>query len=388
VQERGKDRRSGNTPQEEMTVARAEERLKLGKGAAFAKGRFKRLRQAEETWEADFRALPKPVTQSQTHYLGMVVAPDCSFLADARVEGRPTANDMATLLSHAMRRPLAGKAQARLPFLPLVAWNTSPSKGSRSIFSTFCRMNCVSAVVEGLLLGPVKGRYSSKVFFLALSFCLRGREWVRAVNQEFPDITVLLTFGYAVAQPGGRARDRSEAPYGLLADFLDGVLDACSNETTVVDAWESAYPYKERRQFERAYETIKGEALGWTAVPGKYRKQVQAGFGIWMDYDWRKKGWDTADFSKNHFRPAEFEGAVRSALRVSDRYVWVYTEQPRWWTGAKLPQAYVDALTNARKGVRPARGAPAEKSKAPPVKKVGTIDLGEGPRPVVQGARD
>jgi hypothetical protein len=93
-----------------VTVARAEERLKLGKGAAFVKGRFKRLRQADETWEADFRALPRPVTQSQTHYRGMVVSPDGSFLAESRVEGRPTVNDLATLLDHAMRRPLAGKA--------------------------------------------------------------------------------------------------------------------------------------------------------------------------------------------------------------------------------------------------------------------------------------
>jgi hypothetical protein len=43
------------------------------------------------------------------HYLGMVVAPDGSFLADSHVEGRPTVNDMARLLAHAMRRPLAGK---------------------------------------------------------------------------------------------------------------------------------------------------------------------------------------------------------------------------------------------------------------------------------------
>ena len=55
-------------------MAREEEKLKLGKGAAFVKGRFKRLRQEDETWEADFQALPKPITQSQTHYLGMVVA--------------------------------------------------------------------------------------------------------------------------------------------------------------------------------------------------------------------------------------------------------------------------------------------------------------------------
>jgi hypothetical protein len=93
-----------------VTVPREEEKLRLGKNAAFVKTRLKRLRQEDETWEADFQALPKPVTQSQTHYLGMVVAPDGSFLADSHVEGRPTVNDMAPPLANAMRRPLAGKA--------------------------------------------------------------------------------------------------------------------------------------------------------------------------------------------------------------------------------------------------------------------------------------
>ena len=32
------------------------------------------------------------------------VAPDNTLLADSHVEGRPTVNDMATLLAHAMRR--------------------------------------------------------------------------------------------------------------------------------------------------------------------------------------------------------------------------------------------------------------------------------------------
>jgi hypothetical protein len=49
--------------------------------------------------------------QSQTHYRGMVVTqPDATLLAESQVDGRPTVNDMATLLAHAMRRPLAGKA--------------------------------------------------------------------------------------------------------------------------------------------------------------------------------------------------------------------------------------------------------------------------------------
>ena len=67
-----------------------------------------------------------------------------------------------------------------------------------------------------------------------------------------------------------------------------------------------------------------------------------------MDYDWRKNGWNLTDFSKNHFTPAQFESTVRSALTVSEGYVWIYTEQPRWWTGERLPQEYVEALTRAR----------------------------------------
>jgi hypothetical protein len=96
--------------QKEFPMPREEEKLRLGKGTAFVKGPLKRLRQEDETWEADFQAIPKPITQSETHYRGMVVAPDGSVLAESQVEGRPTVNDMAMLLAHAMRRPLTGKA--------------------------------------------------------------------------------------------------------------------------------------------------------------------------------------------------------------------------------------------------------------------------------------
>jgi hypothetical protein len=87
------------------------ENLTLGKGVAFVKSRLKRLPQDDDTWEADFEALPQPIMQSETHYLGMVVEKqDGWFLAELTVQGRPTVNDLATLLAHAMRRPLAGTA--------------------------------------------------------------------------------------------------------------------------------------------------------------------------------------------------------------------------------------------------------------------------------------
>jgi hypothetical protein len=54
-------------------VPRKKESLTHGKGSAFVKGRLKRLRQEDDTWEADFRALPKPMMQTETHYVGLVV---------------------------------------------------------------------------------------------------------------------------------------------------------------------------------------------------------------------------------------------------------------------------------------------------------------------------
>ena len=52
---RGGTGRMGEADQEEVTVAKQRHELKLGKGSAFVKTRLKRLRQEDETWEADFR---------------------------------------------------------------------------------------------------------------------------------------------------------------------------------------------------------------------------------------------------------------------------------------------------------------------------------------------
>jgi hypothetical protein len=88
-------------------VAAGENELKLGKGVAFVKSQLRRLPQENETWEADFRALPKPISKGGTHYVGMVLTqPDGFLRAEAEIERSPTVNDLATLLAHAMKRPL------------------------------------------------------------------------------------------------------------------------------------------------------------------------------------------------------------------------------------------------------------------------------------------
>jgi hypothetical protein len=87
-------------------------RLKLGKRATFVKTRLKQLPQEKETWEVNFRALPKPTDQADTHYLGLAVAlPRGDPLVYLPVEYTPTVNDLADLLADAMRRPLTGLAR-------------------------------------------------------------------------------------------------------------------------------------------------------------------------------------------------------------------------------------------------------------------------------------
>jgi len=175
----------------------------------------------------------------------------------------------------------------------------------------------------------------------------RGREWIRAINAEFPGVTLVMTVGYAPTQPHGLEK-RSSIHYGLLADFLDGVIEAMSPETRVVDGWEASFAYREKNQFKTAYDTMRKKAVGWTASPDRYKRQVRAGFGIWLDNESDTRGWDAQDHGKNYRTPSDFERTVSDALATTDGYVWIYSQKARWWSGPRVPKAYVDALARAK----------------------------------------
>jgi hypothetical protein len=184
----------------------------------------------------------------------------------------------------------------------------------------------------------------------------RGREVMEAFQDGYPDVTIFLTFGYCLpwAQTGGK-RPLSDASYGLLAPMLDGMVEAAHGKTRLVDGHELSYSYKDSAQFTAAYRTMQIGLLPIVADHEKYPKVFSLGFGIWLDHDWRKEGWNETDFSKNHFTPTQFEASVRKALETSDEYVWIYSETPRWWsnegTSVKLPPAYDEAIRRARKGL-------------------------------------
>ncbi len=185
----------------------------------------------------------------------------------------------------------------------------------------------------------------------------RGREVMGAFQEGFPDLTVLLTFGHSLPRTTSEKGKKplAESGYGLLAPFLDGMVEAAEGDARIVDGFELSYGYKEPARFDAGYRLMKEGVLPIVADPAKYGRVVSAGFGLWMDYDWRKRGWDAGDPAKNYFTPESFGASLRRALERSDAYVWVYTETPRWWSEGgirvKLPDAYEAAIRRARKGL-------------------------------------
>jgi len=169
----------------------------------------------------------------------------------------------------------------------------------------------------------------------------RGREVMRAFQAEAPGLRLFLTFGYNLPE----VRPDS---YGLLAAFLDGLFEEAAGETQIVDGFEFSYPYRSPQDFERGYRNVVGAGRRLSAVPEAYRARLSVGFGIWLDWNWRYEGWSTDDLAVNYFTPQALDTALAAALRRSDRYVWLYNEQPRWWPRARLPEAYIAAVRRAR----------------------------------------
>ena len=172
----------------------------------------------------------------------------------------------------------------------------------------------------------------------------RGREVMTAIAAHLPKAVLLSLYAYTLPlSERERGKRLEDTGYGLLPAFYDGLLEAMPAGAFLVDGYEPAYAFKERRQFLEGYRRIRRDAVDLSAVPDRYRQHVKAGFGLWLDY--RQK--------LEHFTPAEFRQAVSAALEISNGYVWIYSHGPRFFPAANVAPSYIDALAEARRGVRP-----------------------------------
>lgn len=221
---------------------------------------------------------------------------------------------------------------------------------------------------------PSKGHTFAETLAVARR---RGAQFMRAIAAECPE-AVLLTLWLNSANLAAGAMDDPAAilvssNQGLLPAFVDGMLDALPQSMILVDGCENAYRYDSAEDYLYAFNAIR-QSNGPAArlVSGenrpKYRGQVQAGFGFYLDayVNPETSPWYIGGHGGS--RLARLRQNLQHARQVCDEYVWVYGEQYRWWPrGYSDPSAsrgkmWEDAMPGLSRAIRWAHdlGAAAE----------------------------
>lgn len=210
----------------------------------------------------------------------------------------------------------------------------------------------------------------------------RGREVMEAMAEEYPEMTLFSMFlnggnayssffktegngghpshfyfdGSKVKPAGPESPSQVQerkAPlekieggsYNLLPAFVNGWLDAIPPGMTMIDGLEQTYTSAEEARFIGWAHSVHNTAIPLVAPENrlKYRGQVQAGFGIYLDAYINEPGSryyvgpapedvGAADgIASKYPRIRRLEGSVRSAIENTDEYVWMWGEKYRWW---------------------------------------------------------
>ena len=178
----------------------------------------------------------------------------------------------------------------------------------------------------------------------------RGAEWMHAVQQAYPTITIII-----IQNTGWHGN-------GLVQHFVRGMLQT-RGQATLIDGGSDAYSHITHRDFAGLRK-----AAASTHASDPLFSPLQYAFGIWVDPNPNQYGgWHTEaeHFERNYRSPLELEQTLYGALTVADEYVWLYVWHPAVWftprvrprpmlsqcklcPHAKVPDAYLRALTACR----------------------------------------
>lgn len=182
----------------------------------------------------------------------------------------------------------------------------------------------------------------------------RGRQVMKAVAVEYPDITIFCYFMNIVNLDAANKENPKMVlqgkNYNLYPAFIDGWLDACLPSMKFVDGCEvPGFGLNSPAEYSSNFSLVKNDCQQLVSPENraKYRTQVKVGFPIWMNVYFNPPG-STYSIDMKGMSPVErLRYNASSALRVSDEYVWIYSEIYPWWsTSGREPAA---------KGMKPGR---------------------------------
>ena len=168
----------------------------------------------------------------------------------------------------------------------------------------------------------------------------RGREVFSGVFAEFPDAKVLsyrllsLDKAYMNDVDGRYLRDfLMRKGTELIHHFADGMLDALTPEATLIEGLEDGYAWEApRMQYLTGALTV-NDGHSYLVAPEnreKYRRQVQASFGVYLDaYSAHTKGmWYRGPVRGS--RLYHLRQNLQQATEAADEYLWFWGECGSW----------------------------------------------------------
>ena len=185
----------------------------------------------------------------------------------------------------------------------------------------------------------------------------RGQETMRAMAAEFPDITLfgywLLCVNLRALEPGGSIAGLEAEDYGLLPAFVGGWLDAAPVTVRFVDGQEFAYRWDGEVAFLSGALRVKNDCQAFITPSNraKYRAQVQASFGFYLDAYVNPPGSSYYLGKEGEPRVNRLEANLEAAVRAADEYVWIYGEKCRWWPARAVGDRSGTNWTEALPGI-------------------------------------
>jgi len=160
----------------------------------------------------------------------------------------------------------------------------------------------------------------------------RGAQVMHAIAQEYPDITLWVWLFSIRPQrvqtptPGELARQSGD----LWIPFVNGMLDALPPTARLADS-DKSYSFQGSDFLDEA-SRIHNQYLGLVAPENreKYRKQVQAVFGIYVDAFANPEGSKYYLPPLNGSRANRLRQVMSDAFAAADEYVWLYGERGCW----------------------------------------------------------
>jgi len=193
----------------------------------------------------------------------------------------------------------------------------------------------------------------------------RGAQFLRAIQQQLPQPTILIYYGYDLyaneqLNPNVNSDRLNNHIFGLLAEFLNGMLDAATPGTTILnDGNEESYYYTTPQEFTDARTRVTATDAQYAApdLANKYPSYIRNAPAMYPDYifdlftqpfTWRPL---YSKFLKPNERSLWWEHNVYYGLLTCDNYIWMYAEHTDFANNINIPSGLISGVIAAKQKI-------------------------------------